>query len=432
MNPGWRWPGGSLALFGRLLAGVLVLAVLLAQGGCEGAGSTAADSGGADDGGGDGGDDEGDGEDSPPGADDAATAVVLNEAFPALVFEQPVGMFQAPGMESRWFLIELPGRVQAFDDDPAAAGYDLVLDHTAIVDNTGEGGLLGMAFHPDFAQSGAPGENRVYLSYTRADSPNPLESVISEFTYVPGSGTIDAGSGIDILIVDQPFANHNGGHIAFGPDGYLYFGLGDGGSGGDPLGHGQNTSTLLGSLLRIDPVPGGGYDIPAENPFAGGGGAPEIWAWGLRNPWRWSFDRETGALWLGDVGQELWEEVDVIVGGGNYGWNVMEGNHCFNAETCDSSGMIPPAAEYSHGEGCSITGGFVQRRGESDLLYGRYLFADYCEGTVWTLADPYGEDPALSVLMDTDLRPASFAESAAGELFLLDLTGGRIYRFDEE
>lgn len=229
--------------------------------------------------------------------------------------------------------------------------------------------------------------------------------------------------------VAQPFANHNGGHLLFGPDGYLYIGLGDGGSGGDPQGHGQDTSTLLGSLLRIDVSGGGGgYAIPPDNPFANGGGAPEVWAYGLRNPWRFAFDPETQQLWLADVGQNALEEVDRIQKGGNYGWNIMEGDRCFNPRSdCPTSGLILPRAVYGRAEGCSVTGGFVYRGRALPELSGWFVYGDFCSGRVWAvnIAD---DSPAVQ-LMESGPSIAAFAEDADRELYLVTFNEA-IYRIE--
>jgi glucose/arabinose dehydrogenase len=244
-----------------------------------------------------------------------------------------------------------------------------------------------------------------------------------------------------ILHVDQPFANHNGGGLAFGPDGDLYVALGDGGSGGDPMGNGQNTTTLLGKLLRLDVtggVPGAApaYTIPDDNPFAiGGSEKAEIWAYGLRNPWRFSFDRETGDLWIGDVGQNAWEEIDVgraSDGRGreaNYGWNVMEGRHCFVSDPCDQTGLVQPIAEYDHGTGdCAVIGGYVYRGEAYPGLVGGYLFGDECSGRIRAIASdgPDEQDPAI--LLDSNLSISSFGEDDDGELYLTDLGSGTVFK----
>jgi glucose/arabinose dehydrogenase len=238
-----------------------------------------------------------------------------------------------------------------------------------------------------------------------------------------------------LLEVDQPFSNHNGGQLAFGPDNFLYIGLGDGGSGGDPQGNGQRTDTLLGKLLRIDVEsvvkP---YEIPPGNPFVGMSGfRPEIWALGLRNPWRFSFDRKTGDLYIADVGQNKWEEINYQsnagAGGENYGWNIMEGAHCYNAATCNQSKFVLPVIEYDHSKGCSVTGGFVYRGETFTGLQGIYVYGDYCEGTIWGLRLVNGKWQN-NLLIDTDLNISSFGENEAGDLFVVDL-GGSIYEIQD-
>jgi glucose/arabinose dehydrogenase len=235
-----------------------------------------------------------------------------------------------------------------------------------------------------------------------------------------------------ILEVPQPFSNHNGGALIFGPDGYLYVGLGDGGSRGDPRGNDQNTGTLLGSILRLDVDGVAGdrnYAIPPDNPFVGDPDSrDEIWAFGMRNPWRISFDRQTDDLWAGDVGQNVWEEVDVIVAGGNYGWNVTEGAHCYRPSTnCATGGLIPPVQEYDHGSGCSITGGYVYRGEALPSLAGVYLYADFCSGRIWGLRYEDGAATVTREIANTGLPIASFGEDAAGELYVLAFDGG-VYR----
>lgn len=350
-------------------------------------------------------------------------AVALRPAFPALVFANPVAAHQPPGDRSRWFVVEQGGRVLLFPNDPGASATTVFADLRDRVVAGGELGLLGLAFHPGFGANG-----QVFLSYT-GDPGGALVSRVSRFRAAAGGGALDAGSEEVLLTVDQPFSNHNGGQIAFGPDGFLYVGLGDGGAGGDPLGHGQNPSTLLGAILRIDVDAAAPYGIPADNPFAAGGGRPEVYAWGLRNPWRWSFDRETGELWAGDVGQGQWEEVNRIVRGGNYGWNRREGAHCFRTPDCDAAGLIDPVAEYSHAEGCSITGGYVYRGAALPQLLGTYVYGDYCSGRVWGLGPAAGGRPAPRVLLESGLSISSFAEDLDGELYVLDHAGGRLHRF---
>lgn len=263
----------------------------------------------------------------------------------------------------------------------------------------------------------------MFLSYTRDGS--PLVSVISEFAVGPGGTSFDPDSERIILTLDQPYGNHNGGKIVFGPDGYLYIGFGDGCAGGDPQGNGQSTRTLLGALLRIDVDSGAPYAIPADNPFATGGGAPEIYAWGLRNPWRFSFDSATGALWLADVGQDRWEEIDIVERGGNYGWNLREGAHRYARGTAPRP-LVDPVFDYGHDQGCSITGGYVYRGRAIPALGGIYVFGAVFSGRVWGLfAEVNGY--VAPRLLDADINISSFGEGLDGELYVVDLGGGGIY-----
>lgn len=343
----------------------------------------------------------------------------IERAFPRLRFDSPVGLLQAP--DGSWLVLEKGGKIKRFPNEPDPGAAGLVVDLSDRVESApSEAGLLGLAFHADFSRNG-----EVFLSYTRRGS--PLVSVISRFTSTDGGRSIDPASERQLLTLEQPYANHNGGHLLFGPDRYLYIGFGDGGSAGDPHGHGQNRDTLLGTILRIDPSRGSPYAIPPDNPFARGGGRPEIFAYGLRNPWRFSFDRATGSLWAGDVGQYRWEEVDLIVRGGNYGWNVREGAHCYLRRGCDREGLIDPVAEYGHAEGCSITGGHVYRGSAIAALRGFYLYGDFCSGRVWALpvAARGGRRPEL--LARSSLAIASFAEDSAGEIYIVDF-GGTIHR----
>jgi glucose/arabinose dehydrogenase len=296
------------------------------------------------------------------------------------------------------------------------------LDITDRVDaGPSEAGLLGMVFHPNYAQNGY-----AYVSYN-ADEGN-LVSRISRFANRGNPDSLSVDLEKILLKVDQPYSNHNGGHIQFGPDGFLYIGLGDGGSGGDPKGHGQNTQTLLGSMLRIDVNNGNPYAIPESNPFAkSSNGLPEIYAWGLRNPWRWSFDRETGAMWVADVGQNNWEEVSLVTQPGNFGWNAKEGSHCYQSAKCDNPDYVEPIIEYSHDKGCSITGGYVYRGKAIPDLRGTYIYSDFCSGIVWgARKNAQGQYESFQ-LFDTGLNIASFAEGNDGEIYLVHIRG-EIYR----
>ncbi len=354
-----------------------------------------------------------------------AAQVTVERAFPSLTFNNPISIHQPPGDGTRWFLIEKGGRVLMFPNDDAAATVSVSADFSSMVDDTGEGGLLGVAFQPSFSGSG-----NVYFYYTETGPgpSTPLVSSLVRYT-INISGIIETGSGNVILSVDQPETNHNGGDIKFGPDGYLYIALGDGGGVGDPNGNGQDTTTLLGSMLRIDVDGGSPYAIPAGNVFASSStDMPEIYAWGLRNPWRFSFDELTGDLWAGDVGQGAWEEIDLVVSGGNYGWNIEEGDHCFSPPVgCDDTGLIDPVFEYGRTEGQSVTGGYVYRGSSMPAFQGHYLFADWGSGDIWGF-DASSVLPEVKLLADTDMRIVSFAQDGNSELYVVDYSGGGIYR----
>ncbi|MEW7973141.1 MAG: PQQ-dependent sugar dehydrogenase [Candidatus Thiodiazotropha endolucinida] len=357
---------------------------------------------------------------APADAAIPTSGVRLMTPYPGLPSLSPlVGLIKAPGDTTHWYALRQTGEVMRFIDEPSVNSLTSFLDIRDRVDYGGEKGLLGMTFHPDFADNGY-----AYLSYT-ASSLAGLESRISRFSYNDATQTLDPASERIILAIRQPYANHNGGQIDFGPDGMLYIGFGDGGSGGDPDGNGQNSNTLLGALLRIDVGDGSGsYTIPSDNPFVTGGGAPEVFAFGLRNPWRWSFDRLTGALWLGDVGQNEYEEVDLITRGGNFGWNTMEGEHCFPASSaCDRTGLLLPVTEYDHTQGLAITGGYVYRGSELPFLQGSYLYGDHASGRVWSLQPNGAGGYITEALLDTSLNIASFAEDQNGELYILNLAG---------
>jgi glucose/arabinose dehydrogenase len=319
------------------------------------------------------------------------------------------GLYQAP--DGRWFVTEQQGRVFVFDDRPDAQAQ-LFLDLRDRVSTAGaEEGLLGLAFSPDFASS-----RSLYLYYSA--SGGQRRTILSRFIpNADGSGS----SEVRLLEIPQPFPNHKGGQIVFGPDGYLYVGLGDGGSGRDPMGNGQNVGVILGKILRLD-VSGGGnqpYQIPADNPFAGRPGARgEIWAYGLRNPWRFSFDPQ-GRLWVGDVGQNEREEIDVVTRGGNYGWGIMEGMDCLDQRPCNKEGLVLPIFEYNTGANCSITGGFVYRGSSIPALQGAYVYADYCSGRIWALRYDGANVTEQAELLDAPFPISSFAQDRAGELYVL-------------
>ena len=347
----------------------------------------------------------------------------------------PVALVQAPNDDSRWFAIQRAGRIQVFNNDPNATESEF-LNIAARVDSSEfEAGLLGIAFHPNFASNG-----QVFVSYTRTGS--PFESVISRFTSLDGNLTLNPTTEEVILTVDQDFINHNGGNIVFGPGGYLFAGFGDGGSGNDPLERAQDTTYILGSIIRIDVDGGTPYAIPGDNPFAQdamcgqmGGSAPapcaEIYAWGLRNPWRFSFDSMNGDLWVGDVGQAAWEEVDRVELGMNYGWDEREGANCNEPASGCSTAFVDPITEYGHSEGNSITGGYVYRGTANPTLQGQYIFGDFGSGRIWSVpADsPIGTTP--TELANTTHQISSFGEDVNGEIYVLDYGPGTIHLISE-
>jgi glucose/arabinose dehydrogenase len=299
------------------------------------------------------------------------------------------------------------------------------LDLSALTAASGERGLLSIAFHPHYAQNG-----RFFANYTDRNG----DTVVARYTVSAGNPNVaDPSSRVQILFIAQPFANHNGGQLQFGPDGFLYIGMGDGGSGGDPGNRAQNLSDLLGKMLRID-VEGEAYTIPPSNPFVTRAGARgEIWAYGLRNPWRFSFDRATGDLWIADVGQGLWEEIDfqpaTSIGGENYGWRRMEGTHCFNPSTnCNDGTFVLPVIEYGHTNGaCSVTGGSVYRGARYPRLQGTYIYGDFCNGVIWGATRPSNGAVASRVLIDTNFAISTFGEDANGEVYVADYNGGVLY-----
>ena len=372
----------------------------------------------------------GDTDNEAPTTDSTGRAVTYRvvNAYPNLSFTRPVD-FEHPNDDSnRVFVVEQRGVISVLADDSTVSEKQTFLDISAAVDDGGnEKGLLGLAFHPDYASNGY-----FYVNYTAA---GPVRSRICRFEVSASNPNMaDPSSETLLLEYAQPYDNHNGGQLAFGPDGYLYIAVGDGGSANDPLGNGQNRNTLLGSLLRIDvdnhPADRF-YSIPADNPFAGNteGFREEIYAYGLRNPWRFSFDRETGQLWAADVGQNEYEEVDIIERGGNYGWNVAEATHCFEPDQgCDQSALIAPVREYDHSNGdVSITGGFVYRGDALPSLVGRYIYADYASGRVWALDAANPTQGSNTELLKADFQISSFGVNAQQELFLCGFDGS-IYR----
>ncbi len=342
-------------------------------------------------------------------------------------FAQPVQVTHAGDGSGRTFVVERAGTIRTLDN-PAAPPFLDIRDR--VLSSGGEQGLLSVAFPSGFAQTG-----RFYANYTR--TPDGA-TVVSRFFVPSGSAVADSASETVLLTVLQPFPNHNGGQLAFGPDGYLYVATGDGGSGGDPQNNGQNKDTLLGKILRIDVESGQApYTVPPDNPFLSDNTARgEIWALGLRNPWRFSFDRATGDLYNGDVGQGLYEEIDFqafgSAGGENYGWNVMEGAHCYIDPSCSDAGLILPVAEYVHGEGnCSVTGGMVYRGEDFPALQGTYLYGDFCSGRIWGLKRS-GAVWENSLLADTPHQISAFGEDEAANLFIAAYGTGTVYRVTAE
>jgi glucose/arabinose dehydrogenase len=338
--------------------------------------------------------------------------------------ETPVGISHAGDGSGRLFILEKVGRIRVVQ-----AGTLLPVPFLDITDRVGssqsEQGLLGLAFHPGYANNG-----HFYTNYTDQQG----RTVVSRFSVGSDPAQADANSEAVLLILDQPAGNHNGGHLAFGPDGYLYIGTGDGGASGDKFGNGQNGQTLLGAMLRLDVDGGQPYAVPADNPFAADPGVrDEIWALGLRNPWRYSFDRQSGGLYLADVGQNTYEEINFqpadSAGGLNYGWPIMEASHCFPQDrACEQAGLALPVVEYDHSQGCSVTGGYVYRGQEFPMLAGIYLFGDYCSGRIWGLAADGAGGWQVAEMAKTDALISSFGEDEAAELYLVDMGRGALFR----
>jgi glucose/arabinose dehydrogenase len=350
----------------------------------------------------------------------AAQDVVLQPIATGL--SQPVALTHAG--DTRLFITEQTGTIRIFD----ALGLRATpfLDIRSIVLSAGERGLLSVAFHPQYRDNGF-----FFVYYTGRDGNNN----VARYKVSPDPERADTASGTILLTIPHPnFANHNGGQLQFGPDGYLYIGTGDGGSAGDPNNNAQNLNQLLGKILRIDVDHGSPYAIPPSNPFAQRAGARgEIWAYGVRNPWRFSFDRATGDLWIGDVGQDAYEEVDLqpatSIGGENYGWRKMEGQHCYNpSSNCIDAGVTFPVVEYSHAGGaCSITGGYRYRGSQIPSLQGAYVYGDYCSGKIWD-ATQTGTGWTTNTLFATALSISSFGEDISGELYVMDVAKGIVYK----
>ena len=387
-------------LRGRAMPAVLaLLLVLTACGG--GASSTAA---------------------SPSPSQPPANSISLAPVISGL--SSPVDLQAADDGTGRLFVVEQAGTIRIFQ--ASALLPRPFLDIRPRVNFSGEMGLLGVAFHPAFAQN-----QRFYVNYVRLLGTGQIQSVIAQYRVsAADANQADPASERILLTVNQPFANHKGGQLAFGPDQFLYIGLGDGGGAGDPLGNAQNLQTLLGKMLRIDvdrTTGGLPYAIPADNPFVAGAGLPEIWAYGLRNPFRFSFDSVTDRLFVGDAGEDLFEEVDILQKGGNFGWNVMEGLHCFTTG-CNTSGLLLPVAEYSHAEGVAVIGGYVYRGSSMPALAGSYVFGDFGAGTIWRLTQDASGAWQRVLLLSRGPSISSFGRDSAGELYVLDYGAGAILK----
>lgn len=347
-----------------------------------------------------------------------AGAAKLTRVFPDLAWTEPMEMLQPPGDTAVWWMIEQAGIVWRFEDDPAVTTRDQVLDWSGPVDAGGEKGLLAFAFHPDYQTNGF-----VYLHYSRNTGPLDHQSVISRFQTLDGGLTLDPDSEKEILVVNQPASNHNGGMIAFGPDGYLYIGFGDGGGANDTYMNGQNPNSPLAKILRIDVDGGDPYAIPADNPFAKGGGAAEMFAMGMRNPYRWSFDAVSGDLWVGDVGQDAYEEIDVIRIGGNYGWPVREGNQCLGGgNNCSAAYEAPFFAYPQPGGSSSVTGGAVYRGAAIPWLEGHYVYSDYYDGDIYALFfdDVTGLPYRQEIVPNSGTNPVHYAPTEDAEIYVVD------------
>ena len=342
--------------------------------------------------------------------------------------DNPVSITHAGDGSARLFITQLSGQILIFDGSQILP--QPFLDIGSLVSTGGERGLFSVSFHPEYTNNGF-----LFVNYTDING----DTVVARYSVSADPNVVDANSAFILFTAAQPFTNHNGGQLQFGPDGFLYIGMGDGGSGGDPSNNAQTLSNVLGKILRIDVDGSGPYSIPPDNPFIGVPGArAEIWAWGLRNPWRFGFDRLTGDLFVADVGQNTLEEVNYqpvdSLGGENYGWRLMEGSNCFNpAVNCNTGLLTLPILEYDHSLGCSITGGYRYRGNENPGLSGVYLYGDFCEGLIWGATQNIVGEWTTTVLLDTDLSISAFGEDENGELYLAHFSSGdgTIYRISE-
>lgn len=357
--------------------------------------------------------------------------LTIVEAFPELSFTRPVDFQHAGDKSNKLFVVEQRGVISVFENEEKTTAKTAFLTiEDRVEDSDNEEGLLGLAFHPNFESNGY-----FYVNYTAS---SPDRSVISRFNLSSTNpNEADPSSELVLLEYDQPYGNHNGGQISFGPDGFLYIGVGDGGKGGDPHGNGQDRTTLLGNILRIDVDQQDGsknYAIPEDNPFVDNaeGFREEIYAYGLRNPWRFSFDTATDQLWVADVGQNSYEEIDIVKNGGNYGWNTMEGLHCFKADECDQENLELPIWEYDRDEGdISITGGFVYHGEAIEQLQGLYIYADYVSGRIWSLDFSDPENPVNKELFKAEFPISSFGVDQNQEIYICGFDD-KIYKFGLE
>lgn len=350
---------------------------------------------------------------------------IANPGFKSAILTGITDVVAYPGSPEELLVLTQKGRITRVSVDGGQSPQLFADLSDRLGPNLGfEEGLLGLAFSPTFAE-----DSYVYVNYTagraytQGATSDTRRNVISRF--LVSDGLLDVTSETVLLEIPQPGPYHNGGQLAFGPDGYLYIGVGDGGGHGDPNGSGQNVATFLGTILRID-VGGneGSYTVPPDNPLVGSEGVGEIFAYGLRNPWRFSFDGDTGQLWAGDVGQNAWEEIDLVTRGGNYGWNCYEGFERYAwTDSCETSTSIPPRAVYAHNEGCAVIGGYVYRGTAQPEIYGRYVYGDYCTGRIWTV-DPSDPSSEAELFADTDLMITGFAELSDGELVVADQRRG--------
>ena len=357
------------------------------------------------------------------GTNPGLAAIKAVNAYPGLTFTSPVDYTYANDGTNRVFVVEQAGRIRVFENDAKTTSAGTYLDIRSKVSSGGEMGLLGLAFHPDFKTNGF-----FYVNYTKS---NPRETVVSRFK-ASSATEVDAGSEVVLFTFEQPYANHNGGQVLFGPDGYLYVSTGDGGSGGDPQNNAQDRTSWLGKILRVDvnSTGKGQYGIPNDNPFKGNTNSyrEEIFAYGLRNPWRISFDGK-GQLWAGDVGQNKIEEVDVVTKGGNYGWRVKEATADFNAKDnkADGATLIPPIWEYNHDKGdVSITGGYVYNGTATPALAGKYIYADFASGRVWALTSNGTGAATNQEIISGAGSISAFGQDQKKELYMLDYSSGTI------